>query len=137
MTSIVPSLTHIVEIVSCTACAAHDSDGICFARHRVLGYRVEILPAPPLGSFQHPLSHMLPRDLILIVMLVISKYGLSPNRVAAVELFAGAHSVSNGLKAFGFATVPRPNHVPVRTFSVVLPRRYHVFHQLANVCTIS
>jgi hypothetical protein len=56
---------------------------------------------------------MLPKIFIEIVVMMIAKFGIPP-RVHSVELFAGCHSVSNGVKEFGFSAVrwdPKLNYV--------------------------
>jgi hypothetical protein len=49
----------------------------------------------------------LPRKFITLVLMLVSKFGM-PSRVHAVELFAGCHSVTNGVVAYGYSAVPWP-----------------------------
>jgi hypothetical protein len=54
--------------------------------------------------------------MVLIMLTLVRLFGL-PSPVHAVELFAGCHSISNGIKAFGYSTAPRP--LVVHVFSAV------------------
>jgi hypothetical protein len=68
---------------------------------------VETLPpVPSPGPVHHPMSCLLPRQLVQIMLLLLNRFGV-PSRVHAVELFAGCHSVTNGIKSYGFSAVPR------------------------------
>jgi hypothetical protein len=57
----------------------------------------------------HKFANFLPKPLVLIVLMLVRKCGM-PSRVHSVELFAGCHSVSNGVKTFGYAAAPWPVH---------------------------
>jgi hypothetical protein len=64
-----------------------------------------VVPAP-LETYFH-LACMLPSTMRDILLLLVEKSQFPSQRVHSVELFAGCHSITNGVKSYGLDTVPR------------------------------
>jgi hypothetical protein len=70
----------------------------------------EILSVPPVvppTRYDHPLGCLLPNELVLIITILVTRFGV-PSQIDGVELFAGCHAKSNGLKSYGYSAAPRP-----------------------------
>jgi hypothetical protein len=63
------------------------------------GEMLSVPPAVPPIQYDHPLGCILPTQLVLIITMLVTKFGM-PSQVDTVELFAGCHSVSNGIKNY-------------------------------------